>query len=253
MVADRLAGKVALITGGSKGIGLATAIRFAREGAAVAITGRGTAALAEAARQVDAAGGPALALVADAADEAQTRAAVEQTVARFGGLDVLVANAGATMPHAHISEVGLAEWKALMAVNVDGLFLAAKYAAPAMRRRGGGSIVVLASDSSFVAVPGMVAYCTSKGAALMFTKALAVDLERDGIRVNCVCPSVVDTPMLRGFLGDVEPAAAGMDQLHTADQIAGHILFLASDEAATINGAALVEDFGGLAKSTFPA
>ena len=252
----RLAGKVALITGGSKGIGRAVAVRFAEEGARVAFTGRDDASLDETRRLVGAAGGEGLPLHAEVVSEEDNRRAVEETLARFDRLDVLVANAGTSMPHLALDEVSLDEWRRVMAVNVDGLFLAAKYAIPPMRRQGGGSIVVVASDSSFVAATGQVAYCTSKGAALMFTRALAVDLKADRIRVNCICPSIVDTPLVRGFFGardDQSLAEFGLDMVHSAEQIAGHILFLASDEASTISGASLVADFGGLATSTFPA
>jgi len=183
------------------------------------------------------------------------RRAVDETLARFDGLDVLVANAGVADPHVPIAELELDAWRRVMATNVDGLFLSAKYAIPALRRRGGGSIVVVASDSSFVAAPVQTPYCTSKGAALMFTRALAVELKPDKIRGNCVCPSVVDTPMVREVLGarpDQDLAELGIEPVHRAEDIAAHILFLASDEAATISGTSLLEDFGGLATSTFP-
>jgi dihydroanticapsin dehydrogenase len=136
---------------------------------------------------------------------------------------------------------------------VRGLFLPAKYCVPPMQARGGGAIVVVASDASFVAVGPQVPYCTSKGAALQFTRSLAVDLWDDHIRVNCVCPSGVDTPMLRRALGGaLDRSQPGFEAIATAEQVAAQVLFLASDDAATVNGTFLLADWGGMARSTWP-
>jgi dihydroanticapsin dehydrogenase len=199
-------------------------------------------------------GGEAIPVVADVTREADVEAAVAATVDRFGGLDILLACAGVTGQFGKVTSVTVDEWDRVMAVNVRGVFLCAKHCIPPMQQAGGGSIVVMASDSSFVASPDMALYCASKGAVLMLTRALAVDHEDDNIRVNCVCPSIVDTPMARSALdaGDRDLAELGVPQVHTAESIAEKLLFLASDEAAGVNGTSLVVDFAGLAKSTFP-
>ncbi len=250
----RFQDRVAFITGGTSGIGQAAAIRFAREGASVAIVGRDQTRLEQTARAVEAEGGQALTLRADITREPDVREAVAATLSRFGRLDIAVPNAGILGPLVQITEIDVDDWDELMAVNIRGYFLTAKHVIPPMKAQGGGVIVVVASDSSFVAAPGQAAYCTTKGATLMFTKALSVDLAPDNIRVNCVCPSIVDTPMLEGLVGPAEMDALAAVNLgrHSADQVAGHILFLASDESASINGTSLVADFGALARSNFP-
>jgi NAD(P)-dependent dehydrogenase (short-subunit alcohol dehydrogenase family) len=251
-MAGRLQDRVALITGGGTGIGRATAQLFAREGARVAVCGRNEATLRETADLVSAEGGQALAVRADVTNEADVQAAVAATVERFGGLDVLVANAGWEGPLRPLTDVGVEEWDQLMAVNVRGPFLCAKHSIPHLRARP-GAIVVVSSDSAFVAGPGMVPYCTSKGAVVMFTRALAVDLWADKIRVNSICPSNVDTQMLwrgleasGGRADEVEP-----DYLAPPELLASEILFLASDESRSINGHALVADYGGSARTTW--
>jgi len=243
-----LAGKVAVVTGGGSGIGLACVTAFADEGALAVVLDRD----ARARERVLAAGGAEL-LPADVTVEREVEAAVEQAAARYGGVDVLVCSAGISGPFGRaIDEVGVEDWDEVMAVNVRGAFLAAKHCLSSLRARG-GSIVLLASDSSFVAAPGMVPYCTSKGALLMLTRSLAVDLAADGVRVNCVCPSVVDTPLARRDL-DLPGGLAGAGfPVHTPEQIARYVVLLSSPVAATINGTSLVADFGHLARSAFPA
>jgi NAD(P)-dependent dehydrogenase (short-subunit alcohol dehydrogenase family) len=235
-------------------MGRAAAVRFAREGAGIAVVDIETDAAAETAAWITHEGGVSVPLQADVTDEAQVEAAVAATLNRLGRLDVLLACAGVAGSFAKVTDVALAEWERVMAVNARGVFLCAKHCIPPMRAQGGGTIVVIASDSSYVAAPNMSAYCASKGAVLMLTRALAVDHADEGIRVNCICPSVVDTPMARGALGAGERDLAefGLPHVHTADAIAEKLLFLASDQSEGINGASLVIDFGGLARSTFP-
>ena len=250
----RLQGRVAFISGAGSGMGQAAARLFAREGARVAVVDITEIGANETAAQIGRDGGQALAVQADVTRESEVEAAVEQTLERFERIDTLLACAGVTGPFERVTDVTVEAWDHVMAVNVRGVFLCAKHCLPPMQAQGGGSVVIIASDSSFVAAPNMTAYCASKGAVLMLTRALAVDHADDNIRVNCVCPSVVDTPMARGALsaGDRDLSEFGLPQVHSADSIAEKLLFLASEESAGVNGTSLIVDFGGLAKSTFP-
>jgi len=192
---------------------------------------------------------------ADVTREADVQTAVAATLERFGRLDILLACAGIALPLAKVTDLSVEDWDRVMAVNARGVFLSAKHCIPPMRAQGGGAIVIIASDSAYVAAPDMAPYCASKGAALMLTRALSVDHAADNIRVNCVSPSVVDTPMARAALGagpDDDLADFGLPEVHSAESVAEKLLFLASDESAGISGESLVIDFGGLAKSTFP-
>jgi dihydroanticapsin dehydrogenase len=254
MMAARLENRVAFVSGAGSGMGRAAARLFAREGAGVAAVDLSETGASETAAQIAAGGGEALVVRADVTREDDVKAAVEQTLARFGRIDTLLACAGVAGPHDRITELTVEEWDGVMAVNVRGVFLCAKHCIPPMLAQGGGTIVIIASDSAYVASPNMTAYCASKGAVLMLTKALAVDHADDNIRVNCVSPSVVDTPMVRNLFdaGDRDLSEFGLPLVHTADSIAEKLLFLASDESGGMSGASLVVDFGGLAKSTFP-
>lgn len=243
-----LTGSVVVVTGGGSGIGLACVAAFAGEGARVVALDRD----AEARDRVEAAGGAELVHV-DVTVEGEVERAVAQTSERHGGVDVLVCSAGISGPFGRgIDEIDVDEWEEVMAVNVRGAFLAAKHCLPSLRARR-GSIVLLASDSSFVAAPGMAAYCASKGALLMLTRSLAVDLAADGVRVNCVCPSVVDTPLARRDLGLPDGFADAPFPVHAPAQVARYVVLLASPVTATVNGTSLVADFGHLARSAFPA
>ncbi|MBB5958129.1 dihydroanticapsin dehydrogenase [Saccharothrix tamanrassetensis] len=226
-----------LVTGGASGIGLACARAFRAAGAQVVA--------------LDRASGPSdLDTVhADVAYEASLSGAVTTAVERLGGLDVVVGCAGISGPvGTPLVDTSAADLAAVLAVNVTGQLLLAKHTYPHLST--GGAIVFLASDSAFVATPGMAPYCASKGAVVALTRALAVELNR--VRVNCVCPSVVDTPMARSDLGD-----AAIDQadfpVQTADDVARQVLFLAGPHSRPVNGHALLSDFGYSARSGFPA
>jgi dihydroanticapsin dehydrogenase len=244
-------GRVALVTGAASGIGRAAVRRLAAEGARVAAVdldvAGAEAALAEA-------GADGVALQCDVTREAEVAAAVTATVDRLGRLDALLACAGHPGPVTPLADVEEADWDVVFDVNVKGVWLCCKHAIRAMRPRGGGAIVIMASDSSFVSSPGIGAYCASKGAVLMLVRSLATDHGPEGIRTNCVAPSIVDTPMPRLTLGagDRPLSEFGVDDWHTADEIAGHLVYLCTDAARGMNGSALVADFGGMAKSTFP-
>lgn len=250
-----LAGAAVLITGAASGIGRATAAAFAREGARVGLLDSNRSALAECERELRESGAEVVAVPSDMTAESSVAAAVAEIAERFGGIDVAVGCAGISGPFGRpIEEITLAEWDAVLAVNVTGQFLLAKHVVPVLRRASHPGIVFLASDSSFVAAPGMVPYNASKGAVLQLTRALAVDLAPDGIRVNCVCPSVVDTPMAQTDLGIAPGGFAGVDYpVQSPQEVAAHVLYLASRVSRPVNGTSLVSDFGYLARSSFPA
>jgi NAD(P)-dependent dehydrogenase (short-subunit alcohol dehydrogenase family) len=246
----RLDNKVALVTGGAAGIGAGIAERFVEAGASVAIFDiNDEGARAHVSRLRDK--GPALAIEGDVASEDAARGAVEQTVARFGALDVLVNNAGIEVS-SPIATLNSEAWDRQLAVNLKGAFLFSKYAIPRMQGRG-GAIINISSVRAFVSYPGGVAYDSSKAALIAFTRTLALDHGKDGIRVNAICPGYIDTPMTEEWLKTASDRSETMRQLlavhplgriGTPHDIADAALFLASDAACFITGTALVVDGG---------
>jgi NAD(P)-dependent dehydrogenase (short-subunit alcohol dehydrogenase family) len=249
-------GRVAIVTGGASGIGLATAQRLGREGLSVAIVDRGDPE--DAARSVRAAGGEAWAIKADVADEAQVAAMVEEVLDRAQRLDALVNAAGIGSPRpVTIDQASTAEWQELCAVNLTGTFLGCRAVIPAMRRGGGGTIVNVASELGLVGAPRSAMYGATKGAIVQLTRALAVDHAIDRIRVNCVCPGPVDTPLLRrGLERAADPeaklrseiASTLLGRLGRPEEIASVIQFLVSDEASFMTGSIVVADGGVTAR-----
>jgi NAD(P)-dependent dehydrogenase (short-subunit alcohol dehydrogenase family) len=251
----RLNQKVALITGGTSGIGEATALLFAREGARVAITGRSKERGREVSRRIEEGGGRAIFLECDVRFSEHCRGAVEKTVEAFGRLDVLFNNAGVYYPHTAL-DCSEQEWDVQMDVNLKGTFLMSKYALPGMIAQGGGVIINNSSGWGLVGGDAAVAYCASKGGVVLLTKAMAIDHGRQGIRVNCICPGDVDTPMLpedarmRGLkFKDYLAGAANrpLGRIGTPEEIAKAALFLASEDSSFMTGASLVVDGGGTA------
>ena len=248
----RLAGKVALISGGARGMGAAEARMFAREGAKVII---GDVLEAEG-RQVEAeiteAGGEALFVHLDVTSEASWDAAVAAAVARFGKLDVLVNNAG-IVARGHLLDSSLDEWNRVMNVNSTGVYLGTKTALPEMLKAGGGSIVNISSMSGMVGQDYVQpAYNASKGAVRIFTKSVAVQYARQGIRINSVHPGPIDTPMAGARLTDADlqrqaDERSPMGRTAHPDEVAYGVLFLASDEASFMTGSELVIDGGATA------
>jgi NAD(P)-dependent dehydrogenase (short-subunit alcohol dehydrogenase family) len=196
----KLEGKVAIITGAGSGIGRASAIAFAREGAAVVVADKHAAVGKETADAICAEGFIAAGISVDVASEASVEALIAECVTRFGRIDILFNNAGVVLvkPLEMMSEE---EWDRVMAINVKGAFLAIKHAVPHLRKAGGGVILNTGSIGSFTGQLGTPAYSASKGAIALLTKALALDYGRDNIRVNCICPGITDTPMLREHMG----------------------------------------------------
>jgi NAD(P)-dependent dehydrogenase (short-subunit alcohol dehydrogenase family) len=251
----RLAGKVALITGGTSGIGRATAVLFAREGAAVTITGRDEERGREVVAGIEQEGGRALFVRADVRLAEDCRSAVEQTVAAFGRLDVLFNNAGVFVANDALG-CSEEEWDAQVDTSLKGTFLMSKFALPHMIAQGGGSIVNNSSGWGLVGGDRAVAYCAAKGGMVLMTKAMALDHGRQGIRVNAVCPGDTETPMeradaeQRGMTWDAYVASASdrpLGRMGDADEVAQVVLFLASDESSFVTGAALPVDGGGVA------
>jgi len=249
----RLKDKVALITGAGSGIGQATALLFAREGARVAVVDVREEAAKATAQEIERAGGQALALRADVSRAADNQAAVEQTVARWGRLDIFYANAGVPERPTPVEDVDEATFDRIMAVNVKGPFLGVKYAAPIMKRQRSGVILITGSTSAVRPRPGVQCYSASKGAVHVMAKSLALELAPFGIRVVTIAPVATETPMLPAFMGKDKVDDEGMaryratvplGRLNQPEDLARAALFLASDDAAMITGTALEVDGG---------
>jgi NAD(P)-dependent dehydrogenase (short-subunit alcohol dehydrogenase family) len=247
----KLDGKAALVSGAASGIGFAIAELFLEEGASVVIADFNAAGLEAAKAQLELLG-PVASVVGDVRSMDDAGRMVQAAVDAFGGLDVLVCNAGITsvMPIELLSEE---EWDAVLTTNVKGMFTLVKHAVPQMILRGGGSIVTLGSEMGIVAVPESPAYNASKGAVIMFTKSIAIDLITKNIRVNSLCPGITRTPLLQAEVDNsVDPAATAAAQAIWAPikrvaeprEIAQGALFLASDDSSFAVGSCLVLDGG---------
>jgi NAD(P)-dependent dehydrogenase (short-subunit alcohol dehydrogenase family) len=251
----RLADKVALITGGTSGMGRATAVLFAQEGARVAITGRNELRGQEVLEEIEQAGGTAIFIRSDVRFAEECRRAVEETLQAFGRLNILFNNAGVLYPNT-VLDCTEEEWDLTLDTNLKGTYLMSKFALPAMIAQGSGVIINNASGWGLVGGDAAAAYCASKGGVVLLTKAMAIDHARQGIRVNCVCPGDVDTPMLpedaqrRGMEWEEYLASAAnrpMARIGKPEEIAKAVLFLASDDSSFMTGAVLAVDGGGTA------
>ncbi len=251
----RLLNKVALVTGATSGIGEATAILFAKEGASVTLTGRHQERGRRVCDTILRSGGKAIFVAADVRKADECRQAIERTVTTFGCLDILFNNAGVFYPHTAL-DCSEKEWDEQIDVNLKGTFLMSKFALPEMLRRGSGVIINNSSGWGIVGGDSAVAYCASKGGVVLLTKAMAIDHGRGGIRVNCICPGDVDTPMLppdarmRGLKWQDYLAGCAnrpLGRIGLPEEIAKAALFLASEDSSFMTGAALVVDGGGTA------
>jgi 2-hydroxycyclohexanecarboxyl-CoA dehydrogenase len=239
--------RVAIVTGAASGIGQATALRLAGEGAAVVIADVNGQGAADVAETISGLGGRALALEVDVTDAPGVKAMVEQAIGAFGRVDILVSNAGwdRAGPFADTDE-GL--WDRVIAINYRGHLATCHAALPYMRERGGGRIVMVASDAGRVGSSGEVVYSGAKGAVIAFAKGLAREVARDGINVNCVAPGLVDTPMLAGMPEKLMAAivrSIPLGRTGVPEEIAAAICFFASPDAAYITGQTLSVN-GGL-------
>ena len=248
----RLAGKMALVTGGGTGIGQAIAVAFAREGARVAVAGRRKDKLEQTLRLIREAGSQALAIECDVSRAADAERAIQAAEDCFGSVNVLVNNAG-TMSVSTIETVSEDDWDRIMRTNVKGPFLMSRAALPAMRRAGGGSIIHIGSVLGVAAIRDRAAYCASKGGVTMLTKAMALDHAQDKIRVNCICPSIVESAMTENLFADTEAGRMARERrlvtiplrrFGKPNDIAGLAVFLASDESAWMTGTVIPVDGG---------
>ncbi len=251
----RLKDKIALVTGSTSGIGEATAIAFAREGARVIIVGRNEEAAARVSSAVESAGSKAFFIKADVCDPVQVQAMAKAAISQWGRIDVLVNNAGgAKGGRGSITEVGEAGWSHVIETNVKSIYLVTHEILPSMIEKGGGAIVNTASVYGLVGAKNQAAYSASKGAVVALTRQMAVDYADNQIRVNCVCPGAIMTPLIQDYLNSVpnpDQAKAFLGdrcpqtRIGRPEEVANAILFLASDESSYITGVALPVD-GGL-------
>jgi NAD(P)-dependent dehydrogenase (short-subunit alcohol dehydrogenase family) len=245
----RLIAKVAIITGGASGIGRAAAELFARESARVVVADVQQAAGQMVVQHIRDAGGQALFVQTDVAQENQVEQLMTKAMEVFGGVDVLFSNAGIGLAKS-AANTSLEDWQRILDINLRGAFLCAKHVIPLMQQRGGGSIVIDASANGLMAEVELAAYCASKGGLIALTRSLALDYGPDKIRVNCLCPGYIDTPINAEYFA-VPGARERAGQLHalgrigTPEEVAYAALFLASDESSFVTGSVLAVD-GGL-------
>jgi NAD(P)-dependent dehydrogenase (short-subunit alcohol dehydrogenase family) len=242
--------KVAIVVGAANGIGRATALAFAAAGAAVTCADVEEAGARTTAAEIDRGGAQALPIHLDVTEDASCRAAVAATVERFGGLDVLLYGAADSDRAATVLEMDEAAWDRVIRVNLTGAFLMVKAAIPAMIARGGGSVILIASQLGRVASPGRAAYCATKGGLIQLAKVLAADHAGQGIRANTISPGAIETRRMLRRWKDMEEARAMMGPKHLLgrlgrpDEIASAALYLASDASAFMTGSDLLIDGG---------
>jgi NAD(P)-dependent dehydrogenase (short-subunit alcohol dehydrogenase family) len=252
-----LAGRVAVVTGGGSGLGAACAARLAAEGCPVAVLDLRAHAAEKVAAAIVADGGRAVAIACDVSGDDSVAAAVERCVDELGAPRVLVNSAGIAPTEGGVTSCPPERWDQVMAVNVRGTYLTARHALPPMIDAGGGAVVNLSSVFGFRGLPGECAYAASKAAIVNLTRQMSLDQAGHDVRVNCVCPSDCDTPMIDGLVArDADPVAAKarlaeaipLGRLGRAEEVASAVAFLASDEASFITGVALPVDGGFLAR-----
>jgi NAD(P)-dependent dehydrogenase (short-subunit alcohol dehydrogenase family) len=249
---DRVKGKVAIVTGGAGGLGKAHSLLLAKEGAKVVVTDMDEAQAERVADEINKQGGEAIFIKHDVSKEVEWSRVIRETLERFGKLDILVNNAGVNV-WKKIEDTSLDEWRWLMSINLDGVFLGTKYAIGAMKKSGGGSIINISSVAGMIGTLDTSAYHASKGGVRIFTKAAALECSKAGydynIRVNSVHPGVIKTQMVEGLMNDEEKRKTALSwhpigRFGEPEDIAYGVLYLASDESKFITGAELVIDGG---------
>jgi NAD(P)-dependent dehydrogenase (short-subunit alcohol dehydrogenase family) len=255
----KLKGRVAIVTGAASGIGRASAIAFAREGARVAAVDRNERGGAETVNAIQSEGGEAFFSRVDVTSEEEIVRMVDETAQRWERIDILFNNAGILLVKS-IDEMTGEEWDRVMAVNVKSAFLVSRHVVPHMRSLGKGAILNTGSIGSFTGQAGTPVYSASKGAIALLTKSLALDLGRDGIRVNCICPGITDTPMLREHLGHGDEGEARirarlsrvpLGKILSPEDVARAAVYLVSDDSEGITGILHVVDGGLIAASEY--
>jgi len=248
----KLAGKVAIITGGGSGIGRATCLLFAKEGAKVVISDINRESGEAVRQEIESGGGEALFIQTDVSNAQEIKAMVEQVAGRYGRIDILYNNAGIPQTFKLVEEVEEDFVDRIINVNIKGPFLGSKYAVPIMKKQGGGVILFTSSMTGVRPMPGTNLYAVTKGAEVTMAKALAIELAPYNIRVNALCPVAVDSPMLPSFIANADKEAGKqemiskfpMGRLVTPEEVAAAALYLVSDDAQMITGTALQLDGG---------
>lgn len=243
----RLPGKVAIVTGASSGIGRACALLLGAEGARVVAADINPSGGGETLAEIDAKGGEAIFVTADVSKPADVERLVQAAISRFSHVDILFNVAGVFMKRTSIEDIEESVWDRIYSVNVKGVFLGAKFVVPEMKKSGGGTIVNVASMTALGPSRELSAYASSKGAVITLTRVMAAELAPHNIRVNCVCPTITDTPMVRAELEELRQGSRPLGTLQgpaRAEDVANAAVFLASAESSMISGAC-VEISGG--------
>lgn len=246
---SRLAGKVAVVTGGNAGIGEAIAQAFVREGAAVVITGRRQDELDRVVHEITRRNGKAIAVAGSVTDDRHVQSVVNEAIQRFGSLDILINNAGVGEFGRRLHELDDETWARVLDVNLTGVFRMTRAAVPEMLKQGQGSIVNISSIASLVGIPYLPAYAASKGALDSLTRAIAIDYAKDGVRCNVVNPGLIATPMAAPLMANPEQLNPILDRYPIRrpgkpEEVADMVLYLASDEARWVTGGTFTIDGG---------
>lgn len=249
----KLEDKVAVITGAASGIGRATALLFAREGARVVVADWDESGGCRIAEEIAEAGGEAVSVRTDVSQAEDVRSLINAAVEGYGRLDVLFNNAGVEGELAPTADCSLENWDSVIGINLKGVFLGMKYAIPHMVSHGGGTIINNASVAGVVGFAGLPAYCASKGGVIQLTKAAALEYAKAGIRVNAICPGVIATPMVERVIGDNKEMKKSFEALEpvgrfgTPEEVARLALFLATEDSSFCTGAPFIVDGGFVA------